>query len=76
MKITYWVMYRETVPLQAGGSRTSDVQHFGTDNLETAQEAVERLRTDYIAKGTSILAYRATMHEAWIEAECRGRLAS
>lgn len=74
MRTLYWVMYSQTVPLQAGGERTSNVQHFGTEDLEVARKSMRELR-DYASKGQHFIRDSlGSIGSAWIEQEQRWRM--
>lgn len=72
MKTTYWVCYSETSPLQAGGERTSNHQHFGTEDLAVARRSLQELR-DMASRGQGF-GYKSVIGSAWIEQEQRWKM--
>lgn len=66
----FWVCYNETIPLQAGGERTGNSQHFGTEDLKAAKAGCDRLR-ELASMGKHIGSGTGCINSAWIEEEVR-----
>jgi len=72
---TYWVMYSETAPTQAGDTICRNVQYYGTADFDTAMSSILTLR-DRASKGQHILNSKQwpghVINSAWLEASLRG----